>query len=286
MENIIIETNENDKFTYTLKINTNALAPQFYSMYFKICQDPICPLLHVDLKDISGNDNHKYDLSINIKDKSIITDSFSNLNKENLTQNDWEKLKYLHQLLRENITREKSQKNWKPNFPMHKDIDGTGVLVFYNEINPHGDQFTATTAEGTIVLYDSYCVKPNCNCKDAQILFPLFLNKIQIKKEPSALRFDYHSGKILSSEKCEVPRQAPPEVMALFLEKYPNLKSQLALRHQELKKYYTEFLKKLVLKSPKVFSTDKLLSRLPSQNGLCQCGSGKKFKRCCGLREK
>ncbi|WP_246628562.1 SEC-C metal-binding domain-containing protein [Methylomagnum ishizawai] len=57
--------------------------------------------------------------------------------------------------------------------------------------------------------------------------------------------------------------------------KYPNIYQELKQRQQRLKLLYSNFLKAHPIRQ---VSIDKKVGR----NDPCPCGSGKKFKKCCG----
>ena len=129
------------------------------------------------------------------------------------------------------------------------------------------------------VLQDMYCLYSLCACKDTLIEFLVFREGKTTPEMPiAAVLFNYDNGKWeeydkrLSDNRCKM-------LVREMLREYPDAAGIFKARKARLRTLYNRFRKKQ-LPSPMSEQTTKKPSA--GRNDACPCGSGKKFKKCCG----
>ena len=170
---------------------------------------------------------------------------------------------------------------------LRDNIDYSGLtmdsMVCYSEIystNPY-EQWLLEIGNKQYIAVDYYCPNPKCNCRDVMLIF----DKVENNKAtgPPALRcfIKFDTGNRVIEEKgagvsTQHAENMLDELMALFAgggielfkERYARIKEwgkdclQAELRRKNVS---------LTAVAPKV-----------GRNAPCPCGSGKKYKRCCG----
>ena len=161
-----------------------------------------------------------------------------------------------------------------------------GETLCYAEIfnSPHYDRFLIEYNGTNYVVLDSYCTNPKCNCNDVSLTFyemdssdgaSSFSFALQSKFKPGKYKIVDTDGQINDAE--------IKELYDCFMERLDDPGFVL------LKNRYTRM---------KNLSTALGLDRTPATNGHhavsdkhsgkvarnepCPCGSGKKYKKCCG----
>ena len=155
-----------------------------------------------------------------------------------------------------------------------------GKMVGYHEILPFGTGFNLTKTEARVVLEDSYCLKLDCTCTDAALDF-IALAEGLFKKQTDLQKVivNYKTKKWdFSKAHGKIPLEKTT-LQAAVEREWPNIYTLLKKRHQKMKALYRRF------KEAKQRKTDSVGSgpaASTSRNAPCPCGSGKKYKRCCG----
>jgi uncharacterized protein YchJ len=114
------------------------------------------------------------------------------------------------------------------------------------------------------LLMDSYCINPKCDCHDVNLMFT------QIgKTKEFTIQLNLKTKQIewlMGSEE--------PEIVKDFIQ-HESMIEELKSRYQKMKQAGSQIKKSQV--SMPVQSKDKV-----GRNEPCPCGSGKKYKHCCG----
>ena len=121
---------------------------------------------------------------------------------------------------------------------------------------------------------DSYELDPRKDNRDVRLTF--FKFDPRDDKLPPLFHYTYHFNE---EKRLETDKNLSPEHADMILEFnrfIPNLYCVLKKRYKEAKKIG----EKLMELSP----LPELKGHKVSRNELCPCGSGKKFKKCCGLK--
>jgi SEC-C motif len=193
-----------------------------------------------------------------------------------ISEAEWTKLRNLYFAVKQHQTEHANPNQIDAHFPPEV-LAGNGSMVGYYEILPYARLVELTLGADTWLLDDQYCVSPTCPCREAVLSFvPLrpFTGADWSPIDPSlSLRYAYDTGRI----------EAPPAAGALGLSGQDflnalrsaqlDLNSLLAKRHVFLRHLFRRALSRRTLCLP---------TAKPGRNDPCPCGSGKKYKRCCG----
>jgi len=165
-------------------------------------------------------------------------------------------------------------------------IERGGELIAFQEIFPYADPILLTHKGRKYLFDDQHCVREECSCTDVLVTVHPVTGDDSAGKEVTALRWrdssqwvDASSGKPAAGFAAELGR-------ALEATRADVLESILPKRRTLLRKVYAE--SKAYFESPHDpagDSPDDATARAGNEtprNAPCPCGSGKKFKRCCG----
>jgi uncharacterized protein YecA (UPF0149 family) len=165
-------------------------------------------------------------------------------------------------------------------FSKKEDIQGfvnsiqIGELIFYAEVFGTKKLFRMQNGDIKYIVFDSYCVVPDCDCTETQLSFTKETEKYETNEDFSFI-LDYKNGEV--KDGINISYLQLKEISNEFTDE---MKKILEERHQELK----EKLKPFMLKKMERFSKKDLFKkqkRKIGRNEPCPCGSGKKYKKCC-----
>lgn len=178
---------------------------------------------------------------------------------------------------------------------------GRATTVGYMEIFPWAEMFHFARENEQWVVDDQYCVNPKCPCTRTFLTFfsapnPPTSNKPRMRAVAS---YDYKTRKFEVEERRKNSPD-PSDLMEIVTEAWPDLASMLRERHGQLRRIGRRFLpgategqervpesssiEPVTSSSPSLFPSPstKRVSVKVGRNDSCPCGSGKKFKKCCG----
>ncbi len=129
----------------------------------------------------------------------------------------------------------------------------------------------------TETVYDAYCIRPWCGCTTVPVSFiPVIEGREAGGPAFPSLMYDYRSRSWDSPENFQKVSYTPAEHTALMLKQIPGFAAILKKRHERLKTMYARYRKENRLGGPAATPP------APGRNDPCPCGSGKKYKKCCG----
>jgi hypothetical protein len=189
-------------------------------------------------------------------------------------------------------SREKAKQAAKFDMPLN--MIKTGGLVSYSQIvGDSGSIYSGGNACGFIFedekseyfIDDLYCIDPQCNCEIAHLFFlsPDIQNKEVINSFIAQL--DFKKG--FRIDKTTLPEKDAMRIFTKWLESDPYIIEVLKHRYTEVK-YIGKNLVEKHTKNGKL-PIDQKNFILPTRkdkigrNDPCPCGSGKKYKKCCGV---
>jgi hypothetical protein len=159
--------------------------------------------------------------------------------------------------------------------PMSYLIFESGRYVNYMEMFPRAKQLLDFKFEDEkYFAEDAYELDPRNDNKNVQLTFYKF--DPSEDRPPPIFSFNYYFNEKQREEEEARLEPANSEIFLEFVGFIPNLSDLLKQRYKEAKQIGEELLKttsKLEIKPHKV-----------QRNEICPCGSGKKFKKCCGLK--
>jgi hypothetical protein len=145
------------------------------------------------------------------------------------------------------------------------------------EILPYAKPVEFTLGAQTWLLDDQHCVRANCSCQEAALSFFELRPSAQhsgIASEPTlCIRYAYDTGQIEPLSGAKDGRWSGRDFVDALREVLPDLDPVLAKRQALLRRLYRRALSR---------KTIRLQAPKPGRNDPCPCGSGKKYKKCCG----
>jgi len=162
-----------------------------------------------------------------------------------------------------------------------------GHMIPFVEVFPCGLSLNFTLEQAVWAADEQYCVQLRCKCTQSVLSFLQVKDaagqRITSLHEVPALCYDYRSR--TSQQLTPGPAGTPPtsQLLEALRTGYPALDTRLALHHRMMQCLYARH----ELAQPRL-RQHALEARLPvrvdkiGRNDPCPCGSGKKFKKCCG----
>lgn len=156
-------------------------------------------------------------------------------------------------------------------------------LMTFNGVFSLSYPYQASFREKEFALLDLYCINSECRCTKAMFSFATS------EKEFFSFRYDYRNRDIEIPSECEgdISMAEAFQVVENLNARFPGFDKYIENRNQVLRALNAADLKKRPLAKPAFFEPPVHISFPPivtsvGRNALCPCGSGKKYKRCCG----
>lgn len=265
--------------------------PETWECIFIACPNPVCNCrsLEIVLTSLNGETHpdkilYEHRVKVDLAEKKVETTAknqeapedleFSKFFQDQLNDDDFEFMFEEYFNLKHEITETADPNSLDADFDFDE-IETQGSLYGYNEILPYGDMMQVNLNDEDHIILDQYCLIPKCPCTDI-ILQILPADKItQDLENWYVLNLDY-------GKKHWEMEKTPPNPMSLNairseIEKQnPGFYRIAKERHNKLKKIY------LNNRQKKYSKTQPVRSAKTGRNDPCPCGSGKKYKKCCG----
>lgn len=239
------------------------------------------------LKDIK-NDNLPYVVIIDVNEKRYVdkdikeqtpadNKKFAKDFAEQLITQDWKMLFSFFDNYTSYITDTMDIEHCKitASFPV-LDIEREGFVIGYHEILPFAEAWSYEDDVNYYLILDQYCLDPDCPCTEVVLVVVPWVNDEMKRDDEMIVRFDYQKK---SWELQDSPFNKQYHLDSLFpeiMKSIPDLIRQLKKRHEILKTIYNRYKKEQNILSENIKKT-KI-----GRNEPCPCGSGKKYKKCCG----
>ncbi len=171
-------------------------------------------------------------------------------------------------------------------------LDSTLTLVRHARVFPFAYDFPFSRGTERWVVDDLYCAEPGCDCRGALLLFlrlpqPRMPWRRRVRGS-DGVSYDYTTGVVEREHDISAAGTPLAELVAALKLAHPGLDSALAKRHEQLRAVLRHVGRRVAARrdrSPELSSppsSPKVAAR-PNRNAPCPCGSGKKYKKCCGL---
>ncbi len=251
-----------------------AFGPMVFEVAVEVCSNPTCDCRHINLMLSSGTSDSPVRVECDLESRKIsntkeLHTQGSQLAGAEIPEKDWEILKQAYCGKKQYYTECAVLEDLDASFPFEVSI---GSMAGYYEILPYAKPVVFFHGKEEWLIDDQYCVKPKCDCADAAIHF--------IPKQPSdetiATRYNYASGTLKNVSEGLGVSAVAKELLASLKVAIPNLREILANRHATLRRIYQNSLQR------RKTAPSFLVEKTPGRNDPCPCGSGKKYKKCCG----
>jgi hypothetical protein len=163
-----------------------------------------------------------------------------------------------------------------------------GQMVGFVDVFPRGLALDFPFENQLWAADEQYCVQPKCNCKEAVLLFLRYADSAGREftrlSRPPALRYNYRSGAISRASAGAPETPAPEQLLTALKGAHASLDAQLELRHLIMQSLYARhYMARITSKLESLGGAPtRGVAKKPGRNDSCPCGSGKKYKKCCG----
>jgi hypothetical protein len=173
----------------------------------------------------------------------------------------------------------------------------SGTLVSYIDIICEDKSIAEGGHSCFSVFYDNgteyavdplYCPNPKCHCHESHLLFVRITHDEEAEmtklEDYMVVRLPFRGDWVIE-DYWEIPVPEAKRVVSAWLKENPGIIGELKLQYQAIKEAGRRSLeqerqekgeKRNLLHLPKVGE------KKPGRNDPCPCGSGKKYKKCCG----
>lgn len=146
--------------------------------------------------------------------------------------------------------------------------------VFFNEVFDNVKNICFRDEENNLIcITDQYCMNPACQCNETVITFVEIDEVNQKGQDICTLRYNLKNGKY-TIENEFVNEEEMKSALKSFKTEEKEIKNELKKRYDEMKKVGKKINDEnriTQVNEPKI-----------GRNDICPCGSGKKYKKCCG----
>ena len=156
-----------------------------------------------------------------------------------------------------------------------EEIEEGSLMVSYNAATSFKQRFAFIFNEKIYVVYDQHCKHFECTCKVAAIDFVGTDADYTHTGEVLFFKYDYGIRQITETS-GDIPAQLEAQLAA-----NDEFNKRLELRNHALKRAFQSHIWQMEAAQLKN-SLEKSLDKI-NRNAPCPCGSGKKYKKCCGI---
>jgi hypothetical protein len=272
-----------------LLLEQGDLSGQRFCFETSVCANPVCQCELVTLRcsaEPAPQDSFPVCLEMDLKKYEIAnfgklqsdpaSFTVANAIANEISKADWSKLWGFYLGAKRYLTEHADPDQIDAHFPPDV-LAGNGSMVGYYEILPYAKPVEFTLGTKTWLFDDQHCVRANCSCQEAAVSFIELRPSGQnsgIANEPTlCIRYAYDTGRIEPLSGAKDGPWSGQDFVDALKEVQPHLDSVLAKRQALLRQLYRRALrtKTIRLQAPK-----------PGRNEPCPCGSGRKYKKCCG----
>jgi uncharacterized protein YchJ len=127
------------------------------------------------------------------------------------------------------------------------------------------------------LIVDQYCLNPTCDCQTVSLAFATTDESEQSAEDVFAILVDLKMK--YQIEFSTIPKKKVRQIVAAWLQAQPNVQETIAYRYQKMKEVGGLTLERS--RKQEIVQQDAARMDI-GRNAPCPCGSGKKYKKCCG----
>jgi hypothetical protein len=165
----------------------------------------------------------------------------------------------------------------------------TSSMVYYSRvfesIHDNMNMLIYEYNHNEYVVADLYCPNPLCKCTEVLLEFYKINNNNHVENSVADIFYDYKTNlHRINKVKRGISEQDAEEIYQAFIDYYAgDWKSFFKERYKNIKRWRLGSYEKKTEKSSKSEDSEYSSQKKIGRNEPCPCGSGKKYKRCCGL---
>jgi len=163
-----------------------------------------------------------------------------------------------------------------------------GQMIGFVDVFPLGLALYFPFGNEHWAVDEQYCVQSGCPCTETVLSFLQYehstgRNIVHLPNGP-ALRYNYRSHVASKVEPGPVGAPAARHLLGALKAAHPSLDQQLEFRHLRMQSLYARrsLAEAIFQRPPRPSATVPVSDKKVGRNDPCPCGSGKKFKKCCG----
>jgi SEC-C motif domain protein len=163
----------------------------------------------------------------------------------------------------------------------YKEILGEGLMFFYDEVFHHAMSFKVTVDNIDYMLADAYCLVPSCDCK--KIILQIITDEYETPIFTVNHDLKNKTFKLDREENVAIPYEKVEGILKEIRNQFTEAKVEgisLMNRYNRMRTVFKDFLVRKGI--PQHYHPETRLVATIGRNDLCSCGSGKKYKKCCG----
>jgi hypothetical protein len=297
-----VESDENDPFFMVvpdtslarLRFTQGPRAGQVWEASLGVCSDPMCPCWLVGFAcwpegrreeaplmfDLCANDRHlvKGDGEGDAQERQ--GEAFGQEVVAAFRDRDWDRLAEFCVMDKEAQTETVDVRELAGQFP---EAYVGADRVRYEEVFPFAHTFMFACGGQTWMADDFYCIDRKCGCTEVSLGFLAMPNAgDDTEPGPAAegglVRYDYRRKRDEVLEPGHPGGASTRQLLDALMDEYPKFRETAAKRHADLRFLNEAAMQQQGLLQPVVRETPKV-----GRNDPCPCGSGKKYKKCCGV---
>ena len=268
---------ENLAGAFHVRLARNPWQGQDLPLTLDVCPSPTCDCrqVHVACPDPeNGNATLRFTVSLDDDALAEVSDHgrvpFFEAVVDALQEPDWARLQAAYYQAKEKGMEAADLSHLPVTFPA--DALAGGCFVGYHELIPSGMPLPFVTEDLTGQIQDQYKVGSGDEDPVAALQVEFYRGEPGFKVPDVALgTYDYARNQVLVAH--GLPKTAFRQALDKLRQRVPDLEQFFAVRHERVKALYA---------LAKARHTPVRAARV-GRNEPCPCGSGRKFKRCCGL---
>jgi SEC-C motif domain protein len=292
------------KNNHVLLLKESAWSGRRWAVNLFACDNPCCGCLCVNFDCIPDDGENDFGtasmkFALDTEQRSVYrdgkrkghmpADEFADAVAKELGDEGWDYLqKHLLSIKKEQIENcdpERLDAKFPPEV-----LRGEGTMVSYGEIFPLASALSFSIASEQWFVLDDYCVNPDCRCSEVLLQFVrgeyvCGNSPAEMEKAPPAVFYDYQKRTFKQAQAPESNQPSLQSLLSALKEQTPDLGAQVKKKHLTMKTLYKRALSKFEeTEFEPSFQMDQtpLHTPKPGRNDPCPCGSGKKYKKCCG----
>lgn len=142
-----------------------------------------------------------------------------------------------------------------------------GTLVGWGEVFPGAREDLYFLEDRLYAAIEMYCPAPDCDCEEVVVSFWVLIPR----GAPSPGRIVVHLSGATEIEPSKNGSARLDQLWRLFQQRHPNYRTRFARRYPVIQEIGAQ-----------IVGSQQAVSSKIGRNDACPCGSGKKYKKCCG----
>ena len=198
--------------------------------------------------------------------------------EEELTADDWEALITVHKVSKGALIDDSDLKKVEVDFSIEQ-LNNPSSVVLFQDVFPLASYFYFDKKDNIPYLaLDQYCANHKCTCSYVVLTFSK-----DGRHEDFAFRYDYNKDtvELLEAFRKDVSLQEAKNYVRLLKEKFKDFNKKLKKRNEIMRHLFKKY---TIRMNAQLIKNNRVSGQKVSRNAPCPCGSGKKYKRCCGKK--